>query len=198
MDEQTDFSRIVSFTDGVFAIAITLLVLSFASPDKGGDTAQAILDQWPQLLAYFLSFVVVGRMWLAHHRFFFTLERFDSRLIALNFLYLSFVCLIPYTTNVLGDHGGETVAPVLYAIVLSLAVVANWLMIRYTLAHDHVRRELRPRTARLASAGTLLIPAVFVASIPVAFVSPNGAEWMWALIALQGLMGRGRTEATSS
>ena len=73
------------------------------------------------LLAYFLSFAVVGRMWRAHHRFFFTLERLRLAPAHAQLPLPVFVCLVPYTTNVLGDHGGETVAPVLYAIVLSLA-----------------------------------------------------------------------------
>src|SRR4051794_18890164 len=102
--EETDFGRIIAFTDGVFAVAVTLLVFTMEVPTGDHDVTRRVLEQWPDLLAYFLSFAVVARLWLAHHRFFRSLHRFDPWLLRLNLVYLSFVALIPFTSELLSDH----------------------------------------------------------------------------------------------
>ena len=180
--EGTDFGRIAAFTDGVCAIAITLLVLTLEVPQGDHDITRRVLDEWPELLAYFLSFAVVGRFWIVHHRFFATLRRFDARLVQLNMAFLAFLVLIPFTTELLGEHGDDTVAPVVYAAVVGLAGMCNWLMHRHTLACDHVRHEARPLTEPFADRWALLTPGVFFASIPVAFASPHAAMAMWVAL----------------
>jgi uncharacterized membrane protein len=184
--EGTDFGRILTFTDGVFAIAITLLVLGFDDP-TGHDVARRILDQWPQLLAYLLSFAVVGRMWLIHHRFFATLHRFDRPLLLLNLTYLAAVVLVPYTSELLGDHGGEPVIVVLYAVVLAIATILQWAMVRHTLRAEHVREELRARVVPFGGRRAVFAPALLIASIPVAFANPHIAEVMWVLLVAPAL-----------
>ena len=89
-ENEVEFSRIVAFSDGVFSIAITLLVLNLGI-EKGlasGEVAHELLDQWESLLSYAISFAVIARFWLTHHRFFGEVTAFDSRLISLNMLYL--------------------------------------------------------------------------------------------------------------
>jgi uncharacterized membrane protein len=184
--EGRDFGRILAFTDGVFAIAITLLVLGFNDP-SGAHVARQVLDQWPQLLAYLLSFAVVGRMWLVHHRFFATLHRFDRLLLLLNLGYLAAVVLVPYTSELVGDHGGEPVVAVFYALVLAIATLLQWAMVRHTLRAEHVREELRARVAPFGGPRALFAPALLVASIPVAFANPHVAEVMWVLLVVPAL-----------
>jgi TMEM175 potassium channel family protein len=180
--ERTDLGRIGAFTDGVFAIAITLLVLSLDVPRGDHEITRRVLEQWPDLVAYFLSFAVVGRFWMVHHRFFQTLHRADARLTLLNMLFLSFVVLVPYTTQLLGDHGDDTVAAVVYAAVLGFAGLCNLLLIRHALNADHVRHEARSATEPFAGRGALVIPVVFFGSIPLAFVDAHLAEAMWAAL----------------
>jgi uncharacterized membrane protein len=168
-----------AFTDGVFAIAITLLVLGLDVPSGDHEITRRVLENWPDLLAYFLSFAVIGRFWMAHHRFFSTLKSFDGRLMGLNLLYLSFVVLVPFTTELLGDHGGDTVTAVVYATVLGLAGTVNWVMIRHSLTYHHVREEARPDTRPFGDRTALVVPGIFFASIPFAFLSPYVSEVMW-------------------
>jgi len=137
---EIEFSRIVAFSDGVFAIAITLLVLNLGIPKhlQGSEVASALWDQRESLLAYAISFAVIGRFWLVHHRFFSGVVGFDSRLIALNLFYLGAIVLIPFSSEVLGEYGGKTAAVALYevarplpfaavaAIMLALAAWAAW------------------------------------------------------------------------
>jgi uncharacterized membrane protein len=144
--ESVEFARIAAFTDGVFAIAITLLVLSLDVPATLPDDElhEFLLDSWPQLFAYFLSFAVIGRFWMAHHVVFSLLHDFDRRLLVLNLAYLSLVVLIPFPTELLGDFGHETDAVVLYAAVVGTAALLSGLMLMGSIRRGHVRaREAR-------------------------------------------------------
>jgi len=176
---EIEFSRIVAFSDGVFSIAITLLVLNLgiAKDLAGGDIADALWEQRENLLAYAISFAVIGRFWLVHHRFFSEVTAFDSRLIGLNLLYLAWIVLIPFTSEVLGEYGGETAAVVLYAANLTAVVVVGMWM-----AADARRAGLTsvdPGSHHEQRFRSIYIAAVFLASIPVAFLAPAIAPLMW-------------------
>lgn len=172
--------RVVAFTDGVFAIAITLLVLSLDVPDvSDAQLPRELAEQWPELLAYFLSFAVVGRFWLIHHRVFATVGSFDSRLMSLNLVYLAFVVLVPFTTEILGEYGDTSAGVMVYAAALGIAALLNWVMIRHVVLSGTVREEAREDTARYAGRGWLVVPMVFLVSVLVALISPYAAEAMW-------------------
>ncbi len=129
-ENEIEFSRIVAFSDGVFAIAITLLVLQLGVPEhiRRRRARPALWDQRQDLFAYAISFAVIGRFWLVHHRFFGDVTGFDGRLIALNLFYLAWIVLIPFSSQVLGDHGGDEAAVILYAVNLVGVVLAGVLM----------------------------------------------------------------------
>lgn len=176
---EVEFSRIVAFSDGVFSIAITLLVLNLAIPKhlSGGEITDALWDQREDFLAYALSFAVIGRFWLVHHRFFGEVKAFDGRLIVLNLFYLGWIVLIPFSSEVLGEYGGQAPAVILYAANLTGVVLTGMWMaadargagLVETSAGAH--REQRYRS--------LFIAAVFLASIPIAFVAPSLAPFIW-------------------
>jgi uncharacterized membrane protein len=176
---EIEFSRIVAFSDGVFAIAITLLVLAINVPNElfGESLADALWDQRQDLLAYALSFAVIGRFWLLHHRFFGEVTAFDGRLLVLNIFYLAWIVLIPFSSEVLGDHGAEAPAIILYAANLSGVVLTGYWMAAdarsagLTQIDTAAHHEQRYRA--------LYIAAVFLASIPVAVVAPGIAPFMW-------------------
>lgn len=176
---EIEFSRIVAFSDGVFAIAITLLVLAIDIPAHlGGESvSDALWDQRDNLLAYALSFAVIGRFWVVHHRFFSDVTAFDGRLLALNIFYLAWIVLIPFSSKVIGDHGGETASVVLYAANLSgVMLTGMWMAADARGAGLTSLSVAAHREQRLRS---LYISAVFLASIPVAFVAPGVASLMW-------------------
>jgi uncharacterized membrane protein len=181
---EIEFSRIVAFSDGVFAIAITLLVLAINIPDHLRDEslASALWGQRQDMLAYALSFAVIGRFWVVHHRFFSEVTGFDGRLLALNIFYLAWIVLLPFSSEVLGDHGGEAAAIVLYAANLSGVVLTGLWMAAdargagLTSIDAAAHHEQRYRA--------LYIAAVFMASIPVAFVAPGVAPFMWLALFL--------------
>jgi uncharacterized membrane protein len=179
---EIEFSRIVAFSDGVFAIAITLLVLNLGIPKHlaNGEIADALWDQRENFFAYALSFAVIGRFWLVHHRFFGEVKAFDGRLIVLNMFYLGWIVLIPFTSEVLGEYGGKEAAIVLYAAnLIGVVLTGMWMAadargagLVETPAAAH--REQRYRS--------LFIAAVFLVSIPVAFAAPSLAAFVWLLL----------------
>jgi uncharacterized membrane protein len=177
---ELEFARVVAFSDGVIAIAITLLVLTLEVPNvPDGDLAEALGDQWRQYLAFALSFALIGRFWIVHHRAFRLLERFDGTLMVLNLIFLALIVLMPFATDLVAQYDNDSVCIVLYASVVGLAGLMTWLMIRYSLRSGHVRADLRP----LAEAGTSWIglgpPLVFLVSAPVALLSSRAAFALW-------------------
>lgn len=178
-ENEIEFSRIVAFSDGVFAIAITLLVLNLSVPEhiRGDDLSRVLWDQRQDLFAYALSFAVIGRFWVVHHRFFADVVGFDGRLLGLNLFYLSWVVLLPFSSQVLGDHGGDTDAIVLYSANLAgVTLVGAWM------SSDARRSGLArtdPEIARESQRRALIIATVFLASIPMAFVDPHIAQLLW-------------------
>ena len=128
-----DVDRLVAFSDGVFAIAITLLVLSLTVPtvsDKHlGKALQGLL---PELFTYGLSFLVVGMFWMAHHRTFRSLVKVDRTLLWINLAVLGFVALLPFPTEILGRYGDTTLGTVVYAAAIcavgTVSVLLWWYM----------------------------------------------------------------------
>jgi uncharacterized membrane protein len=176
---EIEFGRIVAFSDGVFAIAITLLVLNL-NIDPGlpkDELADILWDQRENFIAFAISFAVIGRFWLIHHRFFSEVHSFDGRLLSLNLLYLGCIVLIPFSSQVLGEYGGQTPAVVLYSVNLAAVVLVGLLMSDsarrrdLTSADDETHRETRTRSAYVAG--------IFALSVPLAFVAPGVAPYLW-------------------
>jgi uncharacterized membrane protein len=145
-ENEIEFGRIVAFSDGVFSIAITLLVLNLGIK-KGlteGQIDDALWDQRDLFFAYAISFAVIGRFWLVHHRFFSEVRAFDGRLITLNLVYLGSIVLIPFSSELLGEYGGTTTAVVFYSVNLAVVVLLGLLL--------HVDARRRDLTAKPRSA----------------------------------------------
>ena len=128
-----DTGRLETFSDGVFAIAITLLVLGIGVPVSSTPLGPALLAIWPSYLAYAVSFVVIGAIWINHHAMFRRIVRSDEALLLLNLMALMFVAFLPFPTAVLArafhDTVGESTAAAFYGAVLFVIgafVVATW------------------------------------------------------------------------
>lgn len=123
-------SRVEAFSDGVFAIAITLLILDIKVP-QGSNLAVRLMEQWPSYVSFFISFAFIGIMWINHHRLFTHIGRSDDPLLLLNLLLLLGVVVVPFPTAVLAASLGqpdERTALILYnATYVFIAVVFNLL-----------------------------------------------------------------------
>ncbi len=183
---EVEFGRIVAFSDGVFSIAITLLVLGITI-DKGipsDKLAHALWEERESLLAYAISFAVIGRFWVVHHSFFSDVTAFDGRLIALNMLYLGWIVLIPFSSQVLGDYGNQFPAVVVYSANLAgVVLIGQWM------AWDARRAGLTKIDAETAREGlvrSLFIAGVFLSSIVVALFDASIAPYCWLLLFVEG------------
>ena len=189
-----EIDRIVFFSDAVFAIALTLLVVRIEVP-SGPDYAQEVLAQWPRYLSYVISFLAVGLYWMGHHRVFRYVIRWDERLIALNLFLLLFIAFMPYPAAMIGEHGGQQISLVFYAGTLGMAGLASLLIwVHATRRRRLVAADLDAAVIRRHRLRGLVAPVVFFASIPLSFVSMDAAYYSWLLVAvgLIALRGEGR------
>ena len=178
--------RLVAFSDGVFAIAMTLLVLNLTVPTISGPAEkvddelwQTLRDQWPELFSYALSFWVIGRYWLVHHRVFRLVRRADGVLLTLNLLLLGFIALIPWPTEMLGRYGDTTTAVVAYSVTMVLVGASSALLTWHIRSANLMDERVTPDYQRAGTARSILIPLGFAIGIPVAFVSPIAAMYTW-------------------
>jgi len=185
-EREFDYDRTVALSDGVFAIALTLLVLNIEIPTTDGDLWEQLGDLLPDFGAYALSFAVIGVLWRRHHIFFRALSAIDRRLTNLNLLYLGFIALIPFPTGLLADRGDESAAAILYATVIAAVTTIGGLMALHAERAGLVRGHDVDRSL-LAIFSTA---AVFVVSIPIALIDPALGELFWlALIPVAYLTG---------
>ena len=151
---QTETNRVEAFSDGMFAIAITLLILELKvpTPAPGGLTA-ALLRQWPSYLAFLLSFAFIGIMWMNHHRMFTHIRRSNDTLLVLNLLLLLGITAVPFPTAVLAANLGtpdQRPAALFYnGVFIVIAVFFN-LIWRYAVSHQLLDHNLAASAAMIS------------------------------------------------
>jgi uncharacterized membrane protein len=186
-----DRSRLESFSDGVFAVAITLLALDLAVPGPGhGALLSQLGHRWPSFVAYLISFFTVGVIWVNHHALVLNIAAVDRALMYLNLLLLLFVVAIPFVTSTMAEYlpsGGRDaeVAMALYALVFETMGIAFTGILEWTLRHDdRLRNPPAPGRKWLARWRFYIGQVVYVAAIGVSFASPPAALAMTALVAV--------------
>jgi uncharacterized membrane protein len=181
------FERIVFFSDAVIAIAITLLALEIRLPEAQvgsahGDLTARVLALGPQYQSYVISFLVIGLYWVAHHRTFGYIRRYDARLIWLNLLFLMLIAFLPFPTSLLGSFPDEQAAVILYAATVAATGAVSSLTWWYaTYGHRLVDARLDRHTIRQATVRALIPLIVFLISIGIAFIEPSVAKAFWSL-----------------
>jgi uncharacterized membrane protein len=180
-------SRVEAFSDGVFAIAITLLVLTVAQPRTYHNLAHELATQWPSLAAYIISFAVIGIMWINHHSVFMNLEQVDRGLLYINLLLLMTIAFLPYPTGVLGQAlakgQGTRTAAVVYGVVMAINAYCWSGLWLYASRHRRLLRADFPEEER--GTATLLFTfgvVIYTLSVGVAFLNA------YAFLALQGAL----------
>jgi TMEM175 potassium channel family protein len=174
--------RILALSDGVFAIALTLLILDIAVPATTSDNelGAALLHLWPRYLAYALSFLVIARFWVIHHQTFRLIVRDNATLVWLNFLLLIFIAFLPFPTAVLGAHERSPAAAVLYAVALCLTSASSAAYLWYATGRGNLLRPDVGRAQRRAMrARSMSGPVFFALTVPVAAFAPYVAEALW-------------------
>jgi uncharacterized membrane protein len=178
---RTDARRLESFSDGVFAIAITLLVLGLSIP-KGlpeSEVWSAIADQQDELISAAISFAIIGIYWVSHRSTFDRIVESDGALTAVNFLHLAAVVFLPFPTLVLAEYGNSFAAVTIYALTIAAAgysaAATVWVARRNNLLNSDVDDDWV--VARIT--GMVTTPSVFLVSIGVAAFNPSAAMYFW-------------------
>lgn len=184
--DSAEFNRVLTFSDGLYAIAMTLLVVGIGvpmlqEPGDEGELLSELGDLVPELFSFFLSFAVIGRYWVAHHQFFARLRAVDGGLIAINLVYLAFVAFLPFPTALLGNYFENPISVALYA--LSVAAVSGLEVALFARAYGSglLRRRIPPEVYRWGATVAFSPVVFFLLSIPVAFVSTVAAVAVWFL-----------------
>ena len=177
-----DSTRVIAFTDGLFVVAATLLVVSIDIPDiPDRDVAtqlpHVLDDIVPQLLSYFVSFAVIVLFWFRHHALFGRVHTHDTRFVAINMVFLAFIAVLPFPTELLGKYGGQTDSVVIYAI--NVLILSSLLFALYFYSeHAGLVHEDRSGIPHRVRAFSVLI--VFGLSIPIALIfGARTAEYFW-------------------
>jgi len=181
--------RLEAFSDGVIAIAITLLVLEIAVPAaEGGDLWEQLTDEWPSFAAFTVSFWVIGIIWVNHHAVIDHLKRADRGVLYLNLLLLFSIAFIPFPTALMAEHldagVDEEVAAAVYATSMALMAVAFGLLWTYITKHrEKLGVDLSDEEVRRRGRSFVIGNPIYLATIALAFVSPAAVLVVNALLA---------------
>jgi uncharacterized membrane protein len=185
LERGQDFSRIVAFTDGVFAIAITLLVLQIDVPagvTSASDLWDGLGEQTGDFIAFAVSFLVIGSFWIANHRFMRTLREFDRGLLMLLLPYLGVMVLIPFSSQLMGEYGDQFDLSVILYIINMIAIgLAGILMSTHVLRRDLAKPEYKWYVA-LTRRSSIFTIGLFALTIPLVFVLGPWTPALWILL----------------
>ncbi|MGA8710580.1 MAG: TMEM175 family protein [Thermoplasmata archaeon] len=187
-----DLGRIISLTDGVFAFALTLLVLgltvpSFTTTGLSNDQVSRHLGNllqadWQSFLGYVFAFVMIAVWWTYHHRTFRYIERYDTVLMWLNMAVLLEIAVMPFVLQVYTSYSSTQVAVILFAVMQAATGLTLNVLWRYASSgHRLVDPKLELPEIRYFANWGLVTPVVFVLSIGVSFLSVEAAEAVWIL-----------------
>jgi uncharacterized membrane protein len=178
-----EYLRVLAFSDGIFAIAMTLLVAGIAVPEvPREDLASALADDADALVSFALSFAVIGFYWLAHHRLFRRFAFLDAALVRWNLAYLCLIAFLPFPTALLGRYDGAPIAVALYAAAVAVLSLIEALMLRRGRMVGAFDRAPSDRAYRELMRASLAPVVLFLASVPLAFAHPAAAMGVWAAV----------------
>jgi TMEM175 potassium channel family protein len=183
-------NRVEAFSDGVLAIAITLLILEISVPEvRGDDLLDALARQWPSYAAYVVSFLTIGIMWVNHHALFDHVRAVDRGLLFVNVFLLMAIAFVPFPTALLAAYlrspDGGRVAGVIYCLtllVVGFGFIGLWSYLR---RHPEARRpELTDDDIARALRRTWRGPASYLAATLLSLVSPYAALAVCGAVAI--------------
>jgi uncharacterized membrane protein len=189
--EANETGRIEAFSDGVIAIAITLLILDIKIPrelPEGASLLDALLAQWPSYFAFATSFATIGIMWMNHHRIFTQIKRADQMLLVLNGLLLLCITVVPFPTSLLAEYLGEpeqrTAALVYSGTFVVTALIYN-LLWRYAAYNNRLLdHRSDPAEVRGISRQYAFGPLIYLGAFILAFFSATASLALYLLLAI--------------
>lgn len=168
-------SRIETLVDGIFAIAMTLLVLSIGVPDISTSLSESAFQQqlwvlWPKLMCYALSFWILAGFWRNNHQQFYFIKRSDPTLITINIFWLLCIALMPFSTEIIAEYGGSYfTANIIFQLNLFLAgfiYILNW---QYAVRKGLVDENIDGKTLKLMNVSNLSLPVLSLLALGLSY-----------------------------
>ena len=194
--------RIEALSDGIFAIAMTILILSFETlfqqPVPGikeKDLMDMMKTYLPDLLHYMESFIILGTFWYLHHRQFHFIKKVDAIAIFINIIALMFIALIPFSSVILGDYGNVRPAAILFECNLLLAGLTffgHWIYVSHK--HRFVNENMDVETVKFYGKRNMLIPVVSLLAGLVSFFQPRMGVSLYFAVPLILILWKRRDE----
>ena len=181
--------RLCAVADGVYAIALTLLVLDLKVPEVPGisnpELHADLLQQVPNFIAYIIGFLVVAFFWMNHHRLFQAVSLCDEWALLLNLVHLLFISLTPYSASLIGHYEGDRIAFVVFSANLGVASLSLTVLGWYVLAKEEWRTHASNGTwVKIPLWAVFFGPGIAIVSIMISSVSINIALLLWLLLPL--------------
>ena len=181
-----EFDRVANFSDAIYAIALTLLVIDIDAPtiadaSNRRQLLDALVDLGPKIITFFVSFVVIGSFWVAHHRFVGRLAAIDRLSVRVNLAYLAVVACLPLPAGVLGEYADNAVAVVFYAAFLAVLSTLESVLLWFAWRGGLYRRPVTRPVVRFGLAASLIPVGMFVLSVPFALIDARLAIGVWFL-----------------
>jgi|SRR5579872_3100183 len=180
-------ARIEALTDGIFAVAMTLLVLDIKVPvvQVAAELPHRLLTLWPQCLSYLISFIMLGIYWVGQHNQFHLIRRTDRVLLWINILFMLVISFVPFSTALLSAYPRQPVALMIYgANLIVIGAILSWHWRYATRRHRLVDASLDPRIVRLAARRILIGPTLFLIAVGVALFSTTTSLIIYLLAPL--------------
>lgn len=184
---QADPGRLIALTDGVFAIIITILVLDLKVPDldSGQSLSESLSEMRPTLVAFVISFLIVGMYWSTHRSLFSQVRYVDTRVVWLNLLFLLPTSMIPFVASAVGAYDDNATALHLYGAVLVLVTLFRMLLYWYIMRHPGLLwQPASPQSRRLGSIVALAPVVIYAIAMAVAGSFPTLSLTLYFLLPL--------------
>ena len=180
--------RLEALTDGVFSIAMTLLVLNLKLPIRPNNLSSSVfpelvLELWPDIINYALSFILLSIFWIVHHSQFHHIEFVDNKILWINIMGLMFIALVPFSTSLIAEFGDMQLAAIIFEgnlLGIGIMFYLNW---HYATGKHHlIDSDLTAQEILLNKKKYLVIPFVSLVAIGLSFLNPNWSELVYFAI----------------
>jgi uncharacterized membrane protein len=179
-------NRLETLADGIFAIAMTLLVLSIEVPTLPGNITSSLLMEYtvytliPQILIYILSFVLLASFWMTHH-IFFIIKRTNTKLLWINIFWLMSIAIVPFSTSMVGKYGGFQLSQLIFDINILVIGILSYLNWTYAASRGMIREQVMPYADKIKKT-FLTLPLLAVLAMIISFIIPYGGIFIFMLI----------------
>jgi uncharacterized membrane protein len=180
--------RIITLTDGVLAIVMTLLVLEIVVPELSRsevatELSKRLLELLPDVWSYATSFIILGFFWIGHDDQFHYIKRANRTLLWITIFYLMFIAFIPFSTALIGQYGDQQISVIIYGINIIIVLVWGYLQWKYATGERHlVDSDLHPKFIAIMSRRIIVGIILYMIAIAVSFLSTQASHILFILI----------------